>query len=264
MKVIEKFKNFFKTLPDKFKAIPHKLAKKFAGAKEILVQGNGKVSASMIVMGLGQLLNKQWAKGIMLLFIQVAFIVYFVLTGATDLFGFFTLGTRAGNAWYGIEGDNSVVMLIMGILAILIIILYIAIYIANIKDAYRTQCALDTLKKPVSFKQEVGTLLDKNFHKTALALPVIGVCVFSILPIVFMILIAFTNYGDNIVPPALVDWVGLENFGKILSLGQFAPTFFKIFGWNMLWAVLSTAINYFAGLGLALLLNKKCVKGKAI
>lgn len=264
MKVIEKFKNFFKTLPDKFKAIPHKLAKKFAGAKEILVQGNGKVSASMIVMGLGQLLNKQWAKGIMLLFIQVAFIVYFVLTGATDLFGFFTLGTRAGNAWYGIEGDNSVVMLIMGILAILIIILYIAIYIANIKDAYCTQCALDTLKKPVSFKQEVGTLLDKNFHKTALALPVIGVCVFSILPIVFMILIAFTNYGDNIVPPALVDWVGLENFGKILSLGQFAPTFFKIFGWNMLWAVLSTAINYFAGLGLALLLNKKCVKGKAI
>ena len=264
MKVIEKFKNFFKTLPDKFKAIPHKLAKKFAGAKEILVQGNGKVSASMIVMGLGQLLNKQWAKGIMLLFIQVAFIVYFVLTGATDLFGFFTLGTRAGNAWYGIEGDNSVVMLIMGILAILIIILYIAIYIANIKDAYRTQCALDTLKKPVSFKQEVGTLLDKNFQKTALALPVIGVCVFSILPIVFMILIAFTNYGDNIVPPALVDWVGLENFGKILSLGQFAPTFFKIFGWNMLWAVLSTAINYFAGLGLALLLNKKCVKGKAI
>lgn len=30
----------------------------------------------------------------------------------------------------------------------------------------------------------------------------------------------------------------------------------------MLWAVLSTAINYFAGLGLALLLSKACVKGK--
>ena len=79
-----------------------------------------------------------------------------------------------------------------------------------------------------------------------------------------MILIAFTNYGGDVVPPALVDWVGFKNFGKILSLGQFAPTFFKIFGWNMLWAVLSTALNYFAGLGLALLLNKKCVKGKAI
>ena len=257
MKAIAKCKNFFKNLPSA-------AAKKFAGAKEILTQGNGKVSASLVVMGLGQLLYKQWAKGFMYLFIQAAFIVYFVLTGATDLFGFFTLGTVAGNAWYGIEGDNSVVMLIMGILAILVIILYIAIYISNVKDVYRTQCAVDTLKEPVTFRQEVGALLDKNFHKTALALPVVGVCVFSILPIVFMILIAFTDYGGDIVPPALVDWVGLENFGKILSLGQFAPTFFKIFGWNMLWAVLSTAINYFAGLGLALLLNKSCVKGKAI
>ena len=152
----------------------------------------------------------------------------------------------------------------MGILAILIILLYAVIYISNVKDVYRTQCAYDTLKQPEGFKKEVGALLDKSFHKTALALPVIGVCVFSILPIVFMILIAFTNYGGDIVPPALVDWVGFANFGKILSLGQFAPTFFKIFGWNMLWAVLATALNYFAGLGLALLLNKKCVKGKAI
>ncbi len=262
--MVKTVKKFFKDIPQNIKAIPKKLATRFAGAKEIITQGNGKVAASMAVMGLGQLMYKQWVKGFMFLFVQIAIIVYFVLTGATDLFGFFTLGSRESNAWYGVEGDNSVVMLIMGILAILIIILYAAIYIANIKDIYRTQCAFDTLKKPVGFKREIGALLDKSFYKTALAVPVIGVFVFSNLPIIFMILIAFTNYGGDIVPPALVDWVGLENFGKILSLGQFAPTFFKIFGWNMLWAVLSTAINYFAGLGLALLLNKKCVKGKAV
>ncbi|MCD8073916.1 MAG: hypothetical protein LUF27_02560 [Lachnospiraceae bacterium] len=79
-----------------------------------------------------------------------------------------------------------------------------------------------------------------------------------------MILIAFTNYGGDIVPPALVDWIGFGNFVKILTLGQFAPTFFKILVWNIIWAVGSTALNYFAGLGLALLLNKDCVKGKAI
>ena len=78
-----------------------------------------------------------------------------------------------------------------------------------------------------------------------------------------MILIAFTNYGGNIVPPELVDWVGLANFQKIVALSQFAPTFFKILGWNILWAIISTALNYFAGLGLALLLEKECVKGKA-
>ena len=261
---LSNIKSYFSAIPNKIKEIPKKLSKKFVGAKEILTQGNGKVSASMCIMGLGQLLYKQWAKGIMFLFIQIMFIVYMVLMGAMDLFGFFSLGTKESNAWYGIEGDNSVVMLIMGILCILIIILYIIIYIANIKDVYRTQSAVDTHKKPASFKQELGALFDKSFYKTALALPVIGVCVFSILPIIFMILIAFTNYGGDIVPPALVDWVHFENFRMILSLGQFAPTFFKIFGWNILWAILATAINYFAGLGLALLLNRKCVKGKAI
>ena len=264
MKIFSKTTAFFKSLPKRVKAIPKNISLKFAGAKEITMQGNGKVAASMIVMGLGQLLYKQWAKGFMYLFIQIAFIVYFILTGGADLFGLFTLGQVESNAWYGIEGDNSVVMLLMGILAVFLILLYVSIYVANVKDAYRLQCAEDTLKQPDSFAKEAGDLLDKSFYKTAMALPVIGVCVFSILPIVFMILIAFTNYGEPYIPPALVDWVGLENFKNILSLGQFAPTFFKIFGWNMLWAVLSTSINYFAGLGLALLLNKKCVKGKAI
>ena len=264
MKIFSKTAGFFKSLPKRVKAIPKNISLKFSGAKEITMQGNGKVAASMIVMGLGQLLYKQWAKGFMYLFIQIAFIVYFILTGGADLFGLFTLGQVESNAWYGIEGDNSVVMLLMGILAVFLILLYVLIYVANVKDAYRLQCAEDTLKQPDSFAKEAGDLLDKSFYKTAMALPVIGVCVFSILPIVFMILIAFTNYGEPYIPPALVDWVGLENFKNILSLGQFAPTFFKIFGWNMLWAVLSTSINYFAGLGLALLLNKKCVKGKAI
>lgn len=245
-----------------FRQIGVKAKKRFAFAKEILTQADGKVCASMCVMGLGQLLYKQWAKGIMFLLLQILFIVYFVLTGATDLFGLFTLGQVEGNAWYGIEGDNSVVMLIMGVFAVLMIMLYIGIYVVNVKDAYAVQCAKDTLKRPESFKSELASLVDKNFYKTALTLPVLGVCVFSILPIIFMILIAFTNYGGDIVPPALVDWVGLDNFVKILALGEFAPTFFKIFGWNMLWAVLSTAINYFAGLGLALLLSKACVKGK--
>ena len=47
-------------------------------------------------------------------------------------------------------------------------------------------------------------------------------------------------------------------------LSEFDPgkLFFKILSWNLIWAVCATAMNYFGGLGLALLLNKKCVKGK--
>ena len=103
MKTISDIKKGFKSIPAKIKSIPAKLSAKLAGAKEILTQGNGKVTASLIVMGLGQLIYKQWVKGFMFLFIQAAFIVYFVLTGATDLFGFFTLGMRSEERRVGKE-----------------------------------------------------------------------------------------------------------------------------------------------------------------
>ncbi len=230
--------------------------------RTFLHTANSKVTASMLVMGLGQLLYRQWGKGILFLSVQVGYLYYLMTIGARDLFGFFTLGSVASNPWYGIEGDNSVIMLIMGVLAWIITILYIAAYITNIRDAYATQKRIEAGGTPKSFKSELAELLDEKFYQTVLFLPIVGVCVFNILPVIFMILVAFTNYGGDIVPPALVDWVGLENFKKILALGEFAPTFFKILGWNTVWALLSTAINYFGGLGLALLLNKKCVRGK--
>ena len=230
--------------------------------RKLLQTANSRVTASMLVMGMGQLLYKQWGKGLMFLAVQLGYIYYLVTIGARDLFGFFTLGSVASNPWYGIEGDNSVIMLIMGVLAWIVTILYIVCYIANIKDVYATQQWVEGGGTPRRFKEELSELLDAKFYQTVLFLPIVGVCVFNILPVIFMILVAFTNYGGKIVPPVLVDWVGFENFKKILALGEFAPTFFKILGWNTLWALLSTAINYFGGLGLALLLNKKCVKGK--
>ena len=50
MKGISAIKNFFKGLPQKIKGIPSRLSARFAGAKEILTQGNGKVTASMLVI----------------------------------------------------------------------------------------------------------------------------------------------------------------------------------------------------------------------
>ncbi len=231
--------------------------------RELMKNANGRVTASMLVMGLGQLCYRQWGKGFLYLAVQIGYIFYLVTVGARDLFGFFTLGSVESNPWYGIEGDNSVIMLIMGVLAWIVTILYAAVYLSNIKDVYATQKRVAAGGRPARFREELKELLDGKFYKTVLFVPVVGVCVFNILPVVFMILVAFTNYGGEIVPPALVDWVGLENFRKILALGEFAPTFFKILGWNFLWALLSTAVNYFGGLSLALLLNKKCVRGKA-
>ena len=238
------------------------LRRKWEGFTTILKEGNFRVAASMLVMGSGQLLYRQWVKGALYLLSQAAFIVYLVLTGAADFFGLFTLGTVEANPWYGIDGDNSVIMLLMGILSVIVAAIYISLYASNVRGVFATQKRVEEGKKPTTFRADLALLLDGKFYRTVLTLPVIGVCVFNVLPIVFMILIAFTNYGGDIVPPRLVDWVGLRNFGMLVALGEYTTTFFKILGWNILWAVLATAVSYFGGLALALLLNKKCVKGK--
>lgn len=235
-----------------------------ASWKEFWTGSSRKVRLSAVIMGGGQFLYGARIKGILYFLIELAAIAYFAVRGINDIIGFFTLGTTEGNAWLGIEGDNSVVMMLMGILAWIALGLFLVVYVSNLKDARRIQRTVENGKPIPGFRKEIKEFLDKKFYVTSLALPIIGVCVFSVLPIIFMILIAFTNYGGDIVPPALVDWTGFGSFRKILTLGQFAPTFFKILVWNILWAVVSTALNYFAGLGLALLLNKECVKGKVI
>lgn len=229
-----------------------------------LRRSNGKVRCSMAIMGLGQLLYKQWVKGCVYLACLAGMICFLVFGGAEAMAGFFTLGTRTANPLIGKAGDNSVVMLVRGILAWLAVIFTAAVYISNVKDAAATQRAVESGGRPKTFRQTIRSLLDEKFYVSTLLLPVIGVAVFNILPIIFMIFVAFTNYGGDIVPPKLVDWTGFQSFIQLFTLTTMAPTFGKIFVWNICWAVVATFVNYFGGLGLALLLNKKCVKGKLI
>lgn len=221
-----------------------------------------QVKASMIVMGTGQLMYYQWVKGFLYLAVLIAAILYFILTGVSDVIGFFTLGTVEADPWLGTPGDDSVIMLLRGLFSFLVMIAVALVYRSNVKDIVECDKKVHMGKELPAFGKAVSIFLDRKFYIVALALPVAGVLVFQVIPIVFMILIAFTNYGGDIVPPKLVDWIGIGNFTKILALSDIKNTFFKILGWNLIWAVASTFLNYFGGLGLALLLNKECVKGK--
>jgi len=247
-KFLQRVGNYFKNIPARFK--------NFFG------NSGRETYASMCLMGTGQMLNGQYVKGLLYLLAEVAFVAYFALRGVGDIIGFFTLGTQKADAWLGIEGDNSVIMLLWGIFAWFALVVLVALWVSNIKDAQK-YADMRPFKTLPTFKDDLSSLLNKNFCKFILVLPLVGVGIFNVLPIVFMILIAFTNYGDDIVPPELVDW-SLDSFKKLVALGELSQSFVKILGWNLLWAFASTFANYFMGLGLALLFNKKCVKGKAI
>ncbi len=222
-----------------------------------------RVRLSMLCMGLGQLCYGQIVKGLLYLTSFGGILYYFVTRGFRDFIGFFTLGTQEENLWLGIPGDNSLSMLILGLFSIFALAFTVTLWITSIRDAAFTAREVKKGKKPRNFRRTLKTVTDDSFHITALALPLVGVTVFSVLPIVFMILIAFTNLGGDVVHPVLADW-SFASWGKILNLGKISQTFIKILGWNVTWAVLSTAINFIVGLSLALLLNKRNVVGSRI
>lgn len=220
------------------------------------------VRCSYVLMGLGQLLLGQRIKGLLYMGLLAVYLIYLVTTGVTDMIGFFTLGTVEADPWLGTAGDDSVIMLLRGILAFLITAAVVLLYLANIQDVRSVATSVAQGRPVPGFTESLKNYVDKKFYVVALFVPVIGVLIFNVLPIIFMILIAFTNYGGDIVPPKLIDWVGFANFKQIFSLSGIKGTFLRILGWNILWAVLATVLNYFGGLFLALLLNKRCVRGK--
>ena len=183
------------------------------------------VKASICVAGLGQILQKQWIKGCLYLSCFVSYVVYLIFVGFKDIKGFFTLGTVKSDAWLGIKGDDSIMMLLRGLLAFAITSLFIIVHKSNVNDIKRSAIKLENGEALPKFRKACSVFVDKKFYIIALALPVIGVVIFNILPIVFMILISFTNYGGDIVPPELVDWIGFDNFGKILTLSKIKTTF---------------------------------------
>ena len=117
----------------------------------------------MCLMGLGQLLYGQIGKGLLYIAVLALGIGYFVYRGGRDLVGLFTLGTQEADTWLGIEGDNSVVMLLMGILALIALVLLLAVHLSNIRDAWETQQLIGRGGRPATFREDAKQLLDRKF-----------------------------------------------------------------------------------------------------
>lgn len=125
--------------------------------------------------------------------------------------------------------------------------------------------------KPKTFKEQLKSLFNENFHISILLVPVGGILLFTIIPLMFSILIAFTNYSFGHVPPTqLFTWVGLENFFTLFNspsdsiYAELPGAMGKTIGWTLIWTIIATFSNYFLGIILALLINKKGIRFKKI
>lgn len=125
--------------------------------------------------------------------------------------------------------------------------------------------------RPKSFKEQINSLKNENFHLTMLTLPTLGILLFTITPLLFSILVAFTNYSTGHIPPTqLFTWIGFENFITLFNAppdsiyADLPGVLGKTLGWTIIWTFISTFSNYFLGILLALIINKKGIRLKKV
>lgn len=250
----------------------HTNLKKQVSVSEALKNGGWDIKLSAIIMGFTNLVNKQFIKGTLFLISEIAFLIAFVTQIIPAIKGLITLGTQTQGMvtkvidgikmQVAVDGDNSMLMLIFGLASLIFCLVFAYIYWCNLKSASHLFELKNKGEKIPSFKDDFKTLANGRFHMTLMAVPLIGVLLFTILPLIYMICLAFTNFDHNHLPPkSLFDWVGFTNFGNIFS-GRMADTFFPVFSWTLIWAVFATITNFFFGIILALLINTKGLKFK--
>lgn len=240
------------------------------------IQGDWKTKVSYVVMGFGSIARGQILRGLLFLAAEVVFIFYMVTTGVYWLGKLDNLGDVGPSTVYNpiydmyqpIYGDDSFKILLYGVLTIFFIIAIIYTWRLNIKQNKIAEQILKSGKKLKSGKDDLRSMVDDQFHMTLLALPVTGILIFTVMPIVFMILVAFTNYDGlhNGYTNQLFTWVGLSNFNELLhwSAGgaDYSATFGEVLTWTLIWAVFATFTNYFLGMAVAMMINKKGIKIK--
>ena len=113
-------------------------------------------------------------------------------------------------------------------------------------------------------KSRVRRILDDLYPYGYIAPSIAFMIIASFFPIVFTLVIAFTNYGNghfiNNIPfsstgVGAVNWVGWSNFQQIFSIDL--PDFIPVLIWTVVFAALSTLVNFIGGLILAYLLNNE-------
>lgn len=264
-------KNIFKRKPSEF-------ATEYT-VTNALKKGDILTRLSFLLLGAGNIARKQIAKGLLFVFTEICYIYYMVSYGFYSLSEFVTLGhyerieteTDWGGYTYEYIGIPSVRVLLYGVATIVLTLLFVAFWREAVKSAYKVQRLNETGMYVNKFIDDIKDLFNVNLHKLLLALPLAGILTFTALPLIFMMLMAFTNYSDAVTPDGTSNylnrfyWVGFDSFKDVLSInGNIGEQFWSVLAWTLIWAVFATLLNYIGGMILAIIINRKETKFKGL
>ena len=259
------FLNLFITIGNFFKNAAIAVKDEFVDIWMTFKKGDWKTRLSFVLMGFSSIARGQILRGILFFAFEIIFVVYMILAGwkwmvqlpldPTVLKGSEEVYDEVLETYTTIYHDDTFKIVLYGVLTIFFIIAFIYTWRVNVKQAKLSQEMVEAGHKLRSGKDDLRSLVDDQFYKTLLALPLTGILIFTVMPIVFMILIAFTNYSgpkDGYVN--LFQWVGFDNFNTLLGWTSvsggvnYSATFGEILLWTLIWAFFATFTNYFLGM----------------
>ena len=240
-----------------------------------LKNGGPMVWLSCVVLGLGNILAGQYIKGAIFLLLEIAFIIFLVLPsgGIHWLSMLPSLGDQVMGEVYNEQkgvyeytmGDNSQLILLYAVATICIIAVFAVLWRAAVRSSAKALSLKAAGKHIPTFKDDIYGLFDENVHKTLMSLPVVFLGVFTIIPLIYMMCMAFTNYsktGDHLI---LFDWVGFENFINLFNPNSsVGKQFTEVLVWTLVWAVFATFLNFFMGTIVAIIINRRTTKLKGL
>ncbi len=250
------------------------IKKYFCDFGESVAKGDIWTKLSLVIFGLGYMTKGQVLKGILMTALEAIIIFFEIALAGPYMAKLGTLGTVQREEVLDLttlqktvnDYDNSLLILLYGVIGVLVLIAFVLLWISNVKAVYRIQKMKENGEHINTFPEDVKTLFNGKFYITLLTLPSIGVLLMNVIPIIFMVCIAFTNYDQNHQPPSfLFTWVGWTNFKNVLNLGaggDFAYTFVRILAWTLIWAVLATFTTFIGGVLLAQFINHPNTKCK--
>ena len=233
------------------------------------------VWVSCIFMGAANLFCGQIIKGLLMLCIE-ALVVFFLVKPYGGLYWLSMLPSlgwvEQQKVWNEekfvyeyVAGDQSQLILLYGVATAFVIFLGLIFWRASVRSGYQA-LQLKRSGKPVpTFLEDCRSLLDGNVHKLLMTPPMTGLLVFTIVPLVYMMCMAFTNFskeGDHLV---LFDWVGLQNFVSIFdSTSAVGKQFGAVLTWTLVWAFFATFLNFFLGTFMAIIINRPSIRCKSL
>ena len=240
-----------------------------------LKNGGPIVWASCLIMGLGNFAAGQWIKGFIFLAIEIAMFAFMaVKDGGGDLLALLpSLGdAETAEVWNDelgifeyVQGDNSQQILLYAVATMVALVAFFVIWSSSVRSGYLALGKKKAGKKVPTFGDDLKSLLDENVHKMLMMPPFLMLCIFTVVPLVYMMLMAFTNYskvGDHLT---LFDWVGLANFASLFdSSSSLGRQFFPVLQWTLIWAFFATFLNFFAGTIMAMIINRPTTRLKGL